>query len=70
MAPRHPAEARHALLRAALDVLYQERCLDTDGANSLALREAEKRLDFAAKDLTEAIDAQPFDKRPKGWEAA
>lgn len=68
-ATRHPAEARHLLLRAALDLLHQTYCLDSDNANAPALLRAQDRLDLAALDLAQAVDSQPMGKKPKGWAA-
>jgi hypothetical protein len=64
--PADLASARENLLRCALNVIVAERHL-ADPSVRFSLPEAEDALDFAARDLKEAVDALPLNRKPKGW---
>jgi hypothetical protein len=63
----HRAEALRDALRDAAEVMYLERTLSADNANSVALRMAEDRFAFSCRDYAEAIDGQDMAKQPKNW---
>jgi hypothetical protein len=60
-------EARQALLRAALNVLADERALADASPPVSRMRQNDDALAIAARDLTVAIDELPPRDRPKGW---
>lgn len=61
------AEAREAVLRAALTVLGAERMLHVDSTSMTALKAAEDTLAIACRDLTNAVDDLPPLQRPGNW---
>lgn len=61
-------EARQNLLRAALNILADERALADASPPVARMRQHDDALAIAARDLTAAIDELPPRDRPKGWE--
>jgi hypothetical protein len=64
----HRAEALRDALRDAAEVMYLERTLSADNANSMALRMAEDRFAFSCRSYAEAIDDQEPTKQPENWQ--
>ncbi len=69
MSVTHVAEARHALLRAAIHILDAEYGLAAEHVDSRRQVKADDDLFMASRTLAEAVDRLPAGRRPKGWDA-
>lgn len=61
------AEPRERVITRALQFMVAERGLEDPRMPVAAVNDAEMALAFACRDLVDAVNALPMERRPKGW---